>query len=64
MIKDVHFVQSDLHDLISSEGAPPAPTCDEVSLLVKRGWECPPEMSKFYKDLLFIDWEYIFKILF
>ena len=47
----------------SSEGAPPAPAC-EVSLLVKRGWECRAEMSKFHKILLFIDWEYIFRILF
>ena len=60
MIKDVHFVQNDPNDLLSSEGAQPAPTCDEVSLLVKRGWECRAEMSKFYKDLLLIDWEYIF----
>ena len=60
--KDVHFVQSDLRDLLLRR-SPACPGCDEVSL-VKRGWECPAQMSKFYKILLFIDWEYIFKFLF
>ena len=60
--KDVHFVQSDLRDLLLRR-SPACPGYDEVSL-VKRGWECPAQMSKFYKILLFIDWEYIFQILF
>ena len=45
--KDVHFVQSDLRDLLLRR-SPACPGCDEVSL-VKRGWECPAQMSKFTK---------------
>ena len=60
--KDVHFVQSDLRDLLLRR-CPACPGCDEVSL-VKRGWECPAQMSKFTKFFYSLIGSTFFEILF
>ena len=61
--KDVHFVQSDLRDLLLRR-CPACPGCYEVSL-VKRGWECPAaQMSKFTKFCYSLIGSTFFEILF